>query len=284
MANEIIELPQRAGNNMPVTREDVETLKHQRALLIEFVNSQLKEGIDNDYAVIPGTKKKSLLKPGAEKLARLFGLGVRVRLVDKELDRTDNFAMYTYRAEVYQISNPGVVISECEASCNSQEKKYKERTTWEETGETYDDGRPKKERVVEPTPVCDILNTLQKMAQKRAIVGSVILAVSGSDFFTQDIEDADDAKTLGLKPKAEPKRAAASVPKATSAKSSDVSGDPASYVIPFGNQKGQKLGSLPEDELANLNQWLQGIDNPRGSAAMCKTMVERFLSERQNVK
>src|SRR5262249_943891 len=37
-----------------------------------------------------------------------------------------------------------------------------------------------------------LVNTLVKMGQKRAIVGSVLIAVNGSEFFTQDLEDIRD--------------------------------------------------------------------------------------------
>jgi hypothetical protein len=37
----------------------------------------------------------------------------------------------------------------------------------------------------------DVVNTIQKMAQKRALVAATLLATSASEFFTQDIEDAD---------------------------------------------------------------------------------------------
>lgn len=217
MTNEVIEFPSRSdsSSNMPVTREDVEALKRQRELLREFVGSQLREGIDNDFAVIPGTNKKSLLKPGAEKLARLFGLGVRVRLVDKEIDRHQNFAMFNYAADIYLLRNPSVVIATCEASCNSQEKKYRERTV-------YEKGAKKKEE----TPIFDILNTLQKMCQKRAIVGGIILAVGGSDFFTQDLDGPEDAEQLGVRAQTEPKRATVVVPSATSATSQEQSDVP----------------------------------------------------------
>jgi hypothetical protein len=33
------------------------------------------------------------------------------------------------------------------------------------------------------------VNTIQKMAQKRALIAATLLAVNGSEFFTQDIED-----------------------------------------------------------------------------------------------
>jgi len=44
-----------------------------------------------------------------------------------------------------------------------------------------------------PNPdTADVVNTIQKMAQKRALVPATLLATSGSEFFTQDLEDAPE--------------------------------------------------------------------------------------------
>lgn len=200
MSAEIIDINQ-GGAMVPVTQQDLEGFKAQRALLHQFVSSQLKEAQfkdanqedygEGDYGVIPGTKKKSLLKPGAEKLLRLFGLGVRVRLADKEIDRHANFAIFTYRAEVYSLRG-GTVIAECEGATNSQEVKYRERTVWRKNAKGV------KESVKEETPICDVLNTLMKMAQKRAIIGATIVATMASDYFTSDIESRAEAEAVGM--------------------------------------------------------------------------------------
>jgi hypothetical protein len=43
-----------------------------------------------------------------------------------------------------------------------------------------------------PNPdVPDVVNTIQKMAQKRALVAATLIATSASEFFTQDVEDTD---------------------------------------------------------------------------------------------
>ena len=43
-----------------------------------------------------------------------------------------------------------------------------------------------------PNPdVADLVNTIQKMAQKRALVAATLIATSASEFFTQDVEEAD---------------------------------------------------------------------------------------------
>lgn len=173
------------GSNLPVTRADFEALDAQRKMLVEFVAKQMVK--DVDYGVIPGTPKPSLFKPGAEKLNRLFGLGARFTLSEKEFDRVGNFSMYAYKAEIYHLKS-GHVVGECEGSCNSQEKKYKERKEWVQV-KPYP---AKKEQVVTATPIADIDNTLRKMAQKRAYVGGTILATGASDFFSQDLEDLEE--------------------------------------------------------------------------------------------
>lgn len=181
------------NNSMPVTRADLNSLIEKKAVIKDFIRSQLNEGIQGDYAVVPGTNSKSLLKPGAEKLMLLFGLRSEVEKVSEILDHNGNFAMFTYKASIFHIKS-GIKIAECEASCNSKEKKYATRGEWKRN----DKGVSEKTQV--ETPMYDILNTLMKMCQKRAIVGGVILATGASDFFTQDLEDETDAQQLGVKP------------------------------------------------------------------------------------
>jgi hypothetical protein len=197
MSSEVIDVSSQSSSHLaPVTRQDMEAMKAQRELLKEFISSQLKEAQfsdsskrdygEGDFGIIPGTKKKSLLKPGAEKILRLFGLGARLRMADKEIDRAANFAMFTYRCEIYHLKT-GTVIAECEGSTNSQETKYRERTVWKVTGKDKN-GNPIRQSVKEETPICDVLNTLIKMAQKRALIGATILGTAASDYFTQDME------------------------------------------------------------------------------------------------
>lgn len=171
--------------NLPVSKASIETLDANRRVVAEFIKNQLRENVD--FGVIGNTKLPSLLKPGAEKFAKLFNLVIEKELTDKVIDRHENFAMFTYRATVKH-GPSGLMLAQCEGSCNSQEKKYRER-------KSYNDDRS---YTMEPTPISDILNTLMKMAQKRAMVGAVIEAVGASDFYTQDIDDPEDAKSHGL--------------------------------------------------------------------------------------
>jgi len=187
MNSEVIDVTASSTYLQPITQRDVTTLRDQHKLIKKFISSQMKEadftdknaknyGV-GDYGTIPGTKKPSLLKPGAEKLLKLFGLGHRVKLIDKTIDKEANLAVFIYQAEVFHLRT-GSVLAQCEGSANSQEAKYKERTAWKGNVCTK-----------EETPIFDILNTLMKMAQKRAIVGATITATGASDYFTQDLED-----------------------------------------------------------------------------------------------
>lgn len=197
MSSEIVAFDPR----LPITKQDLDDVSGRRRALKGFVQSQMAE--DVDYGIVPGTKKQSLYKPGAEKLAQLFGIGVRIVAKDKEIDQHQNFAMFSYTMEAYHLRT-GTIIGQCEGSCNSAEKKYKTRTS---------------NGAREETPIGDVMNTLMKMAQKRAYVGVIIQATGASDFYTQDVDDAADAQALGIKPAA--KVAKVVVPKVTSAKSTD---------------------------------------------------------------
>lgn len=250
-----------SGSNLPVTRDDFEALSAQRALLLEFVAKQLRR--DVDFGVIPGTPKSSLFKPGAEKLSRLFGLGARFTLIDKTLDLDKNFALFNYKCEVFHLKS-GQVVAECEGTANSQEKKYKERTVWE-----WSEQAKKKVARKEVTPVCDVLNTLQKMAQKRAYVGAVILATGASDFFTQDIDDIEDGRSVGVSA-GETGAIKTSVPKVTKVSAEmHQSHNPADYYL------AEALTDYDQKDLAkqagfrwdkNAKKWLKSVTAAEASS------------------
>lgn len=192
--NELV-LSEPRDHQIIITDKDVEAVSNRLQLIRKFIASNLREGLTADYAVIPNCgDRKCLLKPGAEKLRMLFGLGVKVDpLKDGTiLDREGNFAMFSYRATIFNLRND-VVIAQCDGSANSQETKYRETTQWvdiEQGGKkVYDaNGKVKREKRKVEQRAFEILNTLQKMAQKRAIVGATIAATGASDFFTADME------------------------------------------------------------------------------------------------
>ena len=122
---------------------------------------------DVDYGVIPGTPKPTLYKAGAEKLLQFYGLGHKAICVDKMENWEKGFFYYQYRVEVFKTRPDGLIIqvASCEGSANSKEKRYRNQDVY------------------------SIVNTLQKMAIKRALVGATLQATGTSGIFTQDIED-----------------------------------------------------------------------------------------------
>lgn len=182
----------------------VEQAKKQFANLQQFVKSQMR--VDVDFGIIKGLKKNSLYKPGAEKLLFFHGLGCKLEPVtpDTIADWKNGFFNYCYRATVY---NPrtGAVIATADGSCNSKEEKY--RYTW-----VYENEIPKgvrkedlvcKEREskkggtykmfrLENDDPFSLVNTIQKMAEKRAMIAATLMACRASDIFTQDMEDKEE--------------------------------------------------------------------------------------------
>ena len=200
----------------------IESAVERYNAVTEFVSRVLRK--DVDYGVIPGTEKRTLLKPGAEKLTTFFGLSTRFELLERIEDWTgerhggEPFFYYLYRCRLLR---GDVAIAEGDASCNSRETKYRwleaQRACpasgqaaiikgkddfgggwlcWKKRGgcgAKYPDGDQAIEtqqvgRVFNPD-IADQVNTIQKMSQKRALVGAVLLAVNASEFFTQDVED-----------------------------------------------------------------------------------------------
>ena len=225
--NEIIEY--NAGSNAsnylsPVVNVQTALTRYQD--MKDFIDKVLNK--DVDFGSIPGTSNKAvLLKPGAEKLAAFFGLTVTYEIIEKVADWTgkdhggEPFFYFFYKVKLLR---QGIVAGEGEGSCNSWETKYRyrkaERTCPEcgaeaiikgkaeygggwicfakkgGCGAKFKDGDPAIEsqhtgRVANPD-VADIVNTIQKMAQKRALVAAVLNATNASDWFTQDVEDYID--------------------------------------------------------------------------------------------
>lgn len=209
----------------------------------EFVKGVLKE--DVDFGTIPGTGKPTLYKPGSEKLLRFFGISTSLEILEavEDWDGSDHdgepFFFYRYKAIA---SRGDVVIAEAVGSCSSWEKKYRYRTAeikcpacgaenirhskngtgwycWAKTGgcgatfeenDTRITGQP---RGVVPNPdPADLVNTIDKMAQKRAIVAVSLLACNASEYFTQDVEDYIDGTFEDLKPDQNPEPKPTPVP------------------------------------------------------------------------
>lgn len=167
--------------------------------VVEFTRKVMKSG--KDYGVIPGTgDKPTLLKPGAEKLCSLFGLCPEFVTTDKVVDFSTGLFYFEHRCDLYR---NGVKIASGIGSCNSKEKKYRYRNVmeWKATDEekaqairveTRQGQRgPYKVYTIENTEPFDLVNTISKMSQKRALIAATLVAANASEFYTQDVEDMD---------------------------------------------------------------------------------------------
>lgn len=216
------DLPARHGGlaDFAMTIQDV---LRQAQLIQQVMAAVMRDG--EHYGVIPGTKgKKSLLKPGAEKLCFVFGLSNKLEIEAENLP--NGHREYRIIANLYD--RAGTMRGQGVGSASTMESKHRYRgaagracpecgamavkaSKKEYGGGYYCDGKsggcgakwrpgtPEAKqldampavRAENPDPA-DQYNTVLKMAKKRALVDAVLTATAASDIFTQDIEDLED--------------------------------------------------------------------------------------------
>ena len=213
-----------AVHSAPVTGlPDLGEVEAQLTTINRFqaaVHRLLKEG--SDYGAIPGTgSKPTLLKPGAEKITKLLGAEARYT-VSPTIDWQQHppFFSYDVTCEIYQVGTD-VRLASGVGNCNSWESKYRYRRQergcpacggeyiikgkqeygggWlcyrakGGCGAKYDDGDPAIESQPQGRTInedtADLVNTILKMAKKRAQVDAALGFAVLSDVFTQDLED-----------------------------------------------------------------------------------------------
>lgn len=170
-----------------ISRQQV---KQELAKIREFqlaILEELEEG--KDYGIIPGCDKKTLLKPGAEKVLNLIKLLIGVTNKNVILDQIEDYnkGFFAYKIQCV-LSKDGVYLSDGIGSCNTKEKKYQQ--TWE-----YDDTKSGKNKFKKGDLKQDafsVANTVLKMAKKRAQVDAALSFANLSQLFTQDLDDFKD--------------------------------------------------------------------------------------------
>jgi hypothetical protein len=216
MANDIIEAEFRSTSDISVSDHSIKALGERIEKMKGFVSSQMVKGIDNDYAVIPGTKKMSLLKPGAEKLLLLFNLGFKFNILNQVIDLFTGEVSFLIECKVFR-KNDAVVVGEYMGFCSNKEKKYEKQNP------------------------SDIVNTILKMCQKRALVGATIAATGASDYFTQDLEDMEAQK-----------KAPIDASRFTNKEKDDVG----SYEVKGGKYGGKRLKDINPKELSGYVEYI----------------------------
>ena len=188
----------------------------------------MQEGVH--YGVIPGTKKPTLLKPGAEVLCSIYGLRPDfVPTVQYGDGVTAPSITVLMRCELHLGDTEGPVVAVGYGAANSWEAKHRYRQgqrACPECGqigavikgkEEYGGGWlcwPKAKQVagcgakfldddprilgqacgqVENVDPYDLLNTLVKMGKKRAHLDAALTGTASSDLFTQDLDEVPPA-------------------------------------------------------------------------------------------
>lgn len=241
----------------------------------EVIKSVMKESVH--YGKIPGTKKNTLYKPGAETLCATFHIAPTFpdsRIIEDRFE--DGVRFRVTCVGVHQGS--GVVVAEGMGSCSSHEEKYKwckaYKREWEETPPDrrriqygYDREKRTEYQVLQVrVETADIENTLLKMACKRALIAMTLNAVAASDSFSQDIEDlSEKARSIVVDeetgeitqaPKVEPprsKKANGETPAASEGeeKAPPVKASP--NMIAHVKRKAEGLGKTDADVLTQAN-------------------------------
>ena len=264
--------------NQIVLRQDsalaMENAIERYNMLVEFTRRVMQ--VDKDFGKIPGAgDKPTLFKPGAEKLNNLFSHYPTFTLLDKVQDFDNGRFYFQYQCDIYRIED-GKKVGSGNGSCNSLEVKYRYRQGERKCpacgkaaiikgkeewgggwlcfakkggcGAKFKDGDPAIEAQqvgrVENTEPFDLVNTLDKMAQKRAFVAATLIACNASEFFTQDIEDMTfvdgDLRVVQPEP-AQPAPASLSLETAEA----------------ITNHEGVKYGDIPTETLSYMHGELE---------------------------
>lgn len=173
--------------------ENISTIMNKITQMQAVVRKTLKQG--QDFGEVPGTTKPTLLKPGGEKICMLFGLNPEYEFLQSTEDYDKEFFSYNIRCTLFKAGNP---VAQGVGSCNSKEKKYR-YVNVDEIPENYigyseqiTDKYGRDKYKINNPDVCSLVNTILKMAKKRAFIDAVLQVASLSEVFTQDIEDMGD--------------------------------------------------------------------------------------------
>ena len=185
-----------AGLAPTIGGRSLQEMKSWLAELRAFVKDILVEGVD--FGVVPGVGKPFLWKPGAEKLCLLYGLAPEFHPLPEDTirDWTANppQIQLAYRCDLVQRAT-GMKVGEGFGVCSSWEQKYRYRAEWWKgpgdppPNEGWKKTKSGPRRQTINPDISDSINTIMKIAQKRAQIDAVLRATATSEVFTQD-EDA----------------------------------------------------------------------------------------------
>ena len=173
--------------------DNISTTMNKIAQMQTVVQKTLKKG--HDFGEVPGTSKPTLLKPGGEKICMLFGLNPEYEFLKVTEDYDKEFFSYNIRCTLFRNGQP---VAQGVGSCNSKEKKYRFINVdiipdnYAGYNESFTDKYGRTKYKINNPDICSLVNTILKMAKKRAFIDAVLQVASLSEVFTQDLEDMGD--------------------------------------------------------------------------------------------
>lgn len=173
--------------------DNISTTMNKIAQMQAVVQKTLKQG--HDFGEVPGTSKPTLLKPGGEKICMLFGLNPEYEFLQSTEDYDKEFFSYNIRCTLFRNGQP---VAQGVGSCNSKEKKYRFINvdtipdSYMGASESFVDKYGRTKYKINNPDICSLVNTILKMAKKRAFIDAVLQVASLSEVFTQDLEDMGD--------------------------------------------------------------------------------------------
>ena len=223
----------------PTMVTDIRATRARLEQLQQFVREVMVEG--EDFGIIPGSTRKILLKPGAEKLCEVYAYAQQIEVVNRVEDWERPFFHYEVRCDLVS-KRTGHVVGTGVGSCNSLETKYRWRDAQRQCptcgtaaivkgkeeygggwlcfskkggcGAKFTDADPKilGQTIgrIENDEVFTLVNTFLKMAKKRAVVDATLSVTRSSALFTQDEEVIEaQTRTEGKPPIQPPQRKSA---------------------------------------------------------------------------
>jgi hypothetical protein len=199
-----------AKTKVKVMSKQVVEVRQNLSIMHEALTTIMKK--DTHYGVIPGCKKPSLYKSGAEVIMALFRLSSDPEVTDLSKD-----GEIRYLVKVHIKAKDGTFVGSGIGECSSGEEKYMWRVAlcddeFESFAETMRRIKFKKNNFTQKidqikqvrVPPSDLANTILKMAKKRGLIDGVLTATGASDIFSQDIEDLPEEYVEFAKEDAKP--------------------------------------------------------------------------------
>lgn len=204
------------------------SMREFQEFIAEYLEESTDGGASGDYGVIQGTKKKTLLKSGADKLCELYGMYDEYEIISHVEDFEKGLFDYTLKC-VLKSRRDDSIIGTGLGSCSSWESRYRYRDSQrkcpacgKETiikgreeygggwlcfakkggcGTKFKDGDQSIEAQTvgrtENPDIIDTKNTVLKIAKKRAKIDATIGATRSSGILTQDL---DELPPIDIKP------------------------------------------------------------------------------------